>query len=225
MKQDKIWDYFQNEEINSFDGSYGRLSYLLKNIESKAKILNIGVGGGVLEKIALSKNIDIYSLDPSKSSIEKLQKMIGQEKAKVGYSQDIPFSDNFFDVVVMSEVLEHLEMDIIEETLEEVHRVLKKGGRFIGTVPSSENLSEQIVICPNCGEKFHRWGHIQSFNEKRMNEILKKYFNSVKVQSRMFISWNILNWKGKLTTFIFYIFYFLKIKKSGLNLYFESIKS
>jgi len=225
MKQDKIWDYFQNEEINSFDGSYGRLSFLLKNIKPKIKVLNIGVGGGVLEKIALSKNIDIFSLDPSEKSIEKLQVLIGKDKAKVGYSQNIPFSSDYFDIVIMSEVLEHLTDEVIVKTLKEVNRVLKKGGRFIGTVPYNENLSEQIVICPKCGEKFHRWGHIQSFDKIKMAKLLERFFSNIVVSPKMFISWNVLNWKGKTSAVLLYFLYLIGLKKSELNLYFHGIKN
>jgi len=224
VEQNKIWDYYQNEEVDSFDGSYGRLSYLLKNINIGLKVLNIGVGGGILEKIALTKQIDIYALDPSENSIKKLQELIGKDKAKIGYSQNIPYQSNYFDIVIMSEVLEHLTDEVIVKTLKEVNRVLKKNGKFIGTVPYNENLIEQIVICPKCGEKFHRWGHIQSFDEVKMIKLLERFFSNVIVLPKMFISWNILNWKGKLITILHYCFYKLKIKKSGLNLYFEGSK-
>ena len=197
---------------------------MLKNIKPGTRVLNIGVGGGILEKIALSKNIDIYSLDPSEKSIKKLQELMAKDKAKVGYSQNIPFSNNYFDVVVMSEILEHLTDEVIAKTLKEVNRILKKGGKFIGTVPYNENLNEQIVICPNCGEKFHRWGHVQSFDKLKMSKLLESYFSNVVVFPKMFISWNALNWKGKITTIIIYLFYLVGIKKNELNLYFEGIK-
>jgi len=223
IEQDKIWDYYQTEEIESFDGSYGRLNFLVKQCKNK-KVLNIGVGGGIFEKLALKNNIDVYSLDPSENTINIIKNLIGKDKAKIGYSQNIPFNNEFFDIVVMSEVLEHLEMETIKQTLQEVKRVLKNNGKFIGTVPYNENLKEQLVVCPNCGEKFHRWGHIQSFNEQNLSNLLLKFFPKVKVQKKMFISWNILNWKGKISTIINYIFYLINIKKSGLNLYFEAYK-
>jgi len=224
MKQDKIWEYFQNQESESFEGSRGRLRFLIKDIKAGQKVLNIGVGGAILEKMSYSKNIDVHSLDPNKTTIENLRKLLGHEKAKVGYSQEIPFNDNCFDFVIMSEVLEHLSDQIILKTLEEVRRVLKQDGKFIGTVPYNENLNEQIVICPKCGEKFHRWGHIQSFDEFRMHQLLSSYFDNIKVFPKMFMSWNILNWKGKVSASINYIFYLLGIKKSGLNLFFQGIK-
>src|SRR6185312_3250597 len=100
------------------------------------------------------------------------------EKARHGYSQDIPFNDGMFDVVIMSEVLEHLTDTVIASTLTEVHRVLKPGGRFIGTVPADEKLSSEQVICPDCGKIFHRWGHVQEFSTDRLRSLLLTAFDT-----------------------------------------------
>lgn len=224
MNQDKIWDYYQNEKIESFNDSYPRLNDLAKKFKKGDRVLNIGAGGSIFEKIAKNNQIDIYSLDPNENTINKIQNLIGNQKAKIGYSQNIPFDSDFFDGVVMSEVLEHLNDNIINLTLVDVSRVLKKGGKFIGTVPFSENLSEQIVVCPKCGEKFHRWGHVQSFNLLKIHKLLSLYFSSVRAKSKMYISWKSLNYKGKIVALFSYLFFIVGIKKSGLNIYFEGSK-
>ncbi len=224
MKQDKIWDYFQNEKSESFVASYARLYDLATKFDKNTKVLNIGVGGGIFEKIATARGLEVYSLDPSDRSIEKLQKNFGMSHAKVGYSQNIPFKDNSFDGVIMSEVLEHLSDDIIEKSLLEVSRVLKKGAKFVGTVPYDENLDIQQVVCPNCGEKFHRWGHIQNFNIIKISTLLKNNFSISIVRPKMYVTWNTLNWKGKLSASILFFLYLLRINKSNLTLYFEAKK-
>lgn len=224
MNQDKIWDYYQNEDESSFTGSYSRLKDLVKQFKINDKVLNIGVGGGIFEQLADQQGLIVYSLDPSEKSIAKIKKNLGEDRAQVGYSQKIPFQNDFFDGVVMSEVLEHLSDDIIEETLLEVQRVLKKNALFVGTVPYRENLNEQIVICPKCGEIFHRWGHLQTFDENKILMLFDKKFHNVLSKSKMYISWNTLNWKGKIATFFSYLFFLLGIKKSGLNLYFKGHK-
>jgi hypothetical protein len=55
------------------------------------------------------------------------------DRAKVDYAQSMPFTDHQFEVVVMSEVIEHLTGEELHVTLKEVFRVLKSKGRFIGT--------------------------------------------------------------------------------------------
>ena len=50
---------------------------------------------------------------------------------------DIPFEDNYFDLIICNHVLEHVPNDIL--AMEELFRVLKKNGRAILQVPISVN--------------------------------------------------------------------------------------
>src|SRR5437870_380847 len=139
--QDLIWEYYQNECPESFDGSYSRLRFLVERIKAPATVLNIGCGAGFFEQFALERGLDIHSLDPSERSIAELRARLNLgEKAQVGYIQKIPFPDSEFDAVVVSEVLEHLTPEITRQGLEDIRRVLKPSGRVIGTVPHRENL-------------------------------------------------------------------------------------
>lgn len=47
----------------------------------------------------------------------------------------IPFEDDHFDAVTMLAVFEHIEPRLLVQTISEVRRVLKPGGRFILTTP------------------------------------------------------------------------------------------
>ena len=119
--QSIIWDHFQDEGIESFSQSLPRLRFLVARVKAEAMLLNIGIGGAILERLAIEKGIDIHSLDPNNRAVEKLraQFMLG-EKAKKGTSQNIPFAAGTFDAVVMSEVLEHLTENEFDATLSEV---------------------------------------------------------------------------------------------------------
>ena len=46
----------------------------------------------------------------------------------------LPYEDNFFDLIICSEVLEHL--DDYHAALKEIYRVLKPAGKFLPSVPS-----------------------------------------------------------------------------------------
>lgn len=193
--QHNIWDHFQNEGIDSFAQSQGRLEFLVKRLRPGARVLNIGVGNGTLEVLAARKGVEIWSLDPSDRAIERLRQVLQLgEKAQVGYCQSMPFPSAHFDNVVMSEVLEHLDDEVLQATLVEVSRVLRSGGRFIGTVPARENLEHSTVICPHCGIKFHRWGHMQTFDVVRLSSLLKSAFFVELVAEKFFIDWDSVGW-------------------------------
>jgi SAM-dependent methyltransferase len=51
-----------------------------------------------------------------------------------GDARALPFPDDTFDVVITSEVLEHVQDDV--SAIAEMVRVLKPGGRFAATVPA-----------------------------------------------------------------------------------------
>jgi len=199
MDQKKIWEHFQNEGVDAFSQNRGRQEFLVRRLNPAARVLNIGVGNGTLESLALIRGVDIWSLDPSKRAIDRLRQVLDVgEKAQTGYSQALPFPDSHFDAVVMSEVLEHLDDAVLEETLDEVRRVLRPGGIFIGTVPARENLADSLVVCPGCGLQFHRWGHKSSFDINRLSTLLKTRFSLDEVSERFFIDWESVGWWRKL---------------------------
>jgi SAM-dependent methyltransferase len=190
MNQDVIWEHFQNEGIDSFSGAGPRLHFLARHLSPGERVLNIGVGSGQLERIATGKGVEMWSLDPSERSIRRLRESLDiGERAKAGYSQEMPFPDGHFDVVIMSEVLEHLDEDVLERTLGEVRRVLRPGGRFIGTVPAREDLAASLVVCPCCGHQFHRWGHRSSFTSDSLRRLLESRFRVDRLSERFFNEW------------------------------------
>lgn len=201
MHQEKIWNYFQTEAVESFDGNLARLQYVVaKILPEERQILNIGVGNGCLERLLqIRPGKRVYALDPSPAAIDLLRNDVGLDEgsAKIGYSQAIPFPADSFDVVCMSEVIEHLENDVIVQSLREVRRVLRPGGRFLGTVPADEDLRLSLAVCPQCGEKFHRWGHVQSFTSDRLRGLLESYFDRVSIRRTYLADCRGLNWKGR----------------------------
>lgn len=197
--QEAIWDYHQNEGIASFDGAKSRLRFLVKEIAEAKDVLNIGIGSGYFEVEAQRNGMRVFSLDPSKRAVESLRERLQLgDRAQVGYSQQMPFADAHFDAVVASEVLEHLSDEDLAGTLREIARVLKPGGKFVGTVPAREQLAEQTIVCPCCSKQFHRWGHHQSFTIARMRATLADLFRVESLSEVYFAPWNILNLKGRM---------------------------
>lgn len=201
MDQERIWDYFQNEDElgDSVFNARPRYEYVASQIDPGSRVLNIGVGRGGLEAILIDKGVEVWSLDPGERSIQRIQHNLGMgEHARVGFSQALPFDQNSFDVVVVCEVLEHLSDEVLQATFQEVKRVLTPGGRFVGTLPADENLLENRVMCPHCGKAFHRWGHLQTFTKSRLQFLLGDHFESIRISRHFFGEARSLNWKGRV---------------------------
>ncbi len=222
MKQDKIWDHFQSEGTEIFLQSIPRLNYIFRQAATISKkpltVLNIGVGDAWLERKCIQEGWTIHSLDPSEKTIEKL--LAEGINGKVGYIEDIPYEDNSFDVVFCSEVLEHLSNHQIDLGLKEIHRILKPGGKLIGTVPFNENLEVSKVVCPDCGKIFHRWGHQQSFNLQNFPVIFPNSMKIIELKVIYVVNWNFLNWKGLILAAIKKTLLQLGIHGGNENLFF-----
>lgn len=189
--QERIWDHFQNVATEAFAGARPRLDFIIKQIYRKKTIaapsvLNIGVGDGYFDRAVQNLGWEICSLDPNEESVRRLMDV--GVKAYKGYIEEIPFGTGRFDFVVASEVLEHLTNEQRRLGIGEILRVLKRGGWFIGTVPYQEDLLLNQVVCPKCGEVFHRWGHQQSFNKEMLRSAFSDFSpEAVEVRTMAFV--------------------------------------
>lgn len=199
--QDKVWDYWQTTGKQEFASNVGRLDYVAKQVTkvNKHEILTIGVGDLYLEEKLLKKGLKLSLLDPSVATVKSSRDLLGLDeiRAKVGYSQNMPFEDGSFDAIIMSEVLEHLSDDVLAQTIKEAYRVLRHGGHFIITVPFDEDL--KFVMCPHCDSVFHRVGHVRSFDKLSIRKTINQVFddNKIKVWVKFLPTWGILNIRGK----------------------------
>jgi SAM-dependent methyltransferase len=189
--QDPIWAHFQNEHSTVFKGARARHDALTRTVArltaaAVPAVLNIGCGDGYFEKRARRRGWRIFSLDPDIKAVSRLTQ--AGIPACRGYMEALPFGDGRLDVVVASEVLEHLDARQGSRALEEVQRVLRPGGFFVGTVPYREDMTLNMVFCPHCHRSFHRWGHQRSFSRRRMRQELARFFPVVTVQRRALVS-------------------------------------
>ena len=102
------------------------------------KILDIGCGDGVLTYLIYQQSkATITGLDYDKSSLEAAKKIFKVKKAKTkfisGSAYKLPFKANSFDIVVSTEVIEHLSKT--DQYLSEINRVVKSQGKVIITTP------------------------------------------------------------------------------------------
>ena len=189
--QQHIWAHFQHEGASGvFGASHVRHAAILRTIGRmvggrRPVVLNVGIGDGNFERQAQQRGWIVYALDPDPGAVARLR---GEGiEAKVGSIEAMPFDDRQFDVVVASEVLEHLPDEQRAAGLREVARSLKPSGRFLGTVPYREDMEMNMAVCPHCRRVFHRWGHAASFDLPKLRGELASCFDQVRCRTTAFV--------------------------------------
>lgn len=120
----------------SFREDY-RLRSLVKSVSlNKGRLLDIGCGGGRISETLpyYYPHVSIYGCDISKTAVTYAKKLgSGEVKYAQIKNKRFPYKNNFFDVCICLDVLEHVPD--IDYFLKEVKRVLKKNGKFFLIVP------------------------------------------------------------------------------------------
>jgi SAM-dependent methyltransferase len=104
-----------------------------------SRVLEVGGGEGELaERIVPELGAELVGVDQSERMVE-IQRGKGID-ARVGDVQELPFSDEEFDVAVAAWMLYHVP--VVDRALAELARVLRAGGRLVAVTNSTEHLRE-----------------------------------------------------------------------------------
>ena len=114
------------------------------------RLLDIGCGAGSFLKAAARQNWKAFGLEVSQSAIEHARSL-GFEVFH-GEIEEANYADGYFDVVIASELLEHLPDP--RALLSSISRILRPGGLFWATTPHGRGISARILgvdwstVCP-----------------------------------------------------------------------------
>jgi len=167
--------YYDEKEkyLNSFEQN--KLLPMLGDVAAK-KILDVGAGTGRLSVYLENRGAEVTALDASEKMLEMLKRKNKNIKTVVGEAENLPFGDNFFDVVAAAFLIVHLKDPA--KFFDEAYRVLKDNGIFVVTNINQKNPplvktgKEEIII-----ESFyHRPEKILEILESLAFGIEKEFF-------------------------------------------------
>jgi demethylmenaquinone methyltransferase/2-methoxy-6-polyprenyl-1,4-benzoquinol methylase len=126
--------YFPNRKTNP---RYG----LLSNIpHEKSRLLDVCFGAGHSSMLIAENrpNVAITGIDISKEMLALADKRIRRSRLTTIETHHMDatrmdFNDETFDIVIVSLSLHEMTGELVEKTLNEIFRVMKKGGRFFIT--------------------------------------------------------------------------------------------
>ena len=182
LTKENYWVRSKNDLIDIF------MKKVCKD-DGQLKILNIGAGTGDDLEV-LNKYGKNYVIDIDKEALSVIDSKWCEEK-KVSDACNIPYDDNFFDIVVSCDVFEHIEND--QKAVSEVYRVLKEDSALLFTVPAFQFLFSSHDKALN---------HHRRYSKKMIRSRLSQ-FNDVNIffwNSLFFIPiavWRLVNRRSK----------------------------
>lgn len=146
-----------------------RLDEIVSTFEPYRKnnrLLDVGFGAGTFLEAAVRSRWQTFGVEVSRTAVEHVRER-GFE-VFCGQLGKAAYPDDYFDVIVASELLEHVPDP--RDVLEEIVRVLRPGGLFWATTPHGCGISARLlglgwsVVCPP--------EHLQLFSVKSIRELL-----------------------------------------------------
>jgi SAM-dependent methyltransferase len=145
--------------------------------EKSTHVLDIGSqNGSFLSSLTRFKNFQLYGVEPSRKAYE-ISCRDPRLTVKHGFFAAEDYAANFFDLVNLGDVIEHLEDPI--EMIENVKTILSKNGIFVVSTPVSDCLYVRISNSLNrlLGNFFPNAyltppHHLRYFDSKNLDKLL-----------------------------------------------------
>lgn len=184
---DELYEKFHQERSKGFipvpskkDFSYRTiLPHLDKLLLKSKKVLDLGCGNGSLSFFAASHGCQVLGIDVSKKAILGCQLNNQKLKFKDLIFQVKNFNDpkvNFddkFDIVICSEVLEHLQNDF--RILKRIYYLLKPGGSLFLSTPSVRSPIHNLKMFIFKKDFFdEEVGHLRRYELSKLVLLLKR---------------------------------------------------
>lgn len=150
----KVWGIYNSEAELSRMKQMTAVGYLklLQKFTRGGKLLDIGCATGEMMRAAQNRGFDVYGVEISPFGIKRCREMFGEHKI-IGHSlQKNDFQESFFDVIVLSDLLEHIREP--QEFIAMVTRLLKPGGIVMVVTPDTSSWVYAITR--------QRWPHYKA---------------------------------------------------------------
>jgi len=157
LKQDKL------KAISSF-----------LDIVDDRRCLDIGGDNGVISYYLRREGGQWWSADLEDEAVDSIRSLVKERVFKIADGK-IPFEDNFFDMVVIVDFLEHIPGE--REFIDELWRVLGEEGTLIINVPYVKRFSLLRGIRNVLGLTDEKHGHLRpGYTFNSLNALLKDRF-------------------------------------------------
>lgn len=183
-------DYWNNkywkENINNNKTDFLKDNWMEKYKEiivdrSLKKAIDLGCGIGQDTKWLIDNDFDVVSCDISDIALSKLKEMIPNSKTmQIDVKKKLPFEHNSIDLINANLSLHYFNLEDTIRIFNEIYRVLRPGGLFIGRMNSDKN-EEYVKETTKEIEKnyYYDYGKYYRLFNKEQFDILTKGWNII----------------------------------------------
>lgn len=154
------------------------INNFLKNYNLNGKrILDIGCEYGS-SLVGITKNNNCFGVDSNKNAL-KIAKRRGIKTIYRNLNEGLPFKNSFFDVVIITSVLEHLSNPI--KMIEEIKRVIKKDGSLVISLPNDFEIIRRFKFLilgrdQNIDDALNSYTHLHMLSISQWERFISKHF-------------------------------------------------
>lgn len=181
-----------NPVLRFIEKSRIRTILSLAKIKNNDRVLEVGCGEGYI--LNLINNGKLYGIDLSNTAIarakQKLASKTNVKKLIIGPAEKLPFKPKSFDVIICSEVIEHVQNP--RRVLQELARVAKPNARIVVTFPNEAliNKLKQIVfkiglfelLLKNVPKRMDNEWHLHVFNITLFKKLIQNKLKIIKIK-------------------------------------------
>jgi trans-aconitate methyltransferase len=133
----QIWDPQAYQQNGAF--VHGLAGGVLEWLDAKSGeyILDLGCGDGQLTQCIVATGANVLGVDTSVEMVAAARER--WIEAEIASAESLPFGDGIFDAVFSNAALHWMRDQ--DSMLDEVHRVLKPGGRFVAEMGGHGNIA------------------------------------------------------------------------------------
>jgi len=157
--EDTFTVFESDKSIQELRSKCHKLDYFSFEFNDDSKVLDFGLGVGQNTMWAKNK----YGFDINKGLYPQLK-----EKGFIMFNTTEEIPNNFFDEILVSQVLEHLDNPM--ETLKMLNTKLKVGGKIRIVVP---NLVYDLYYQNNINQDYDS-GHLFGWSHRELNHLLNR---------------------------------------------------
>lgn len=165
----RAWGFDGQENHIVEQMKYKTFEHLLKVIskfKSNGRILDVGCATGFFLNIAEKFGFESFGIELSKFSGNLARNKFGANKIFIGRMEDYKVNHIYFDVITMSDFLEHIKNP--QEIFRKTSTLLKNDGIVVVTTPDTDSFT-----CKYMKAKWphYKYEHVLYFNRNTLKQL------------------------------------------------------